>query len=98
MDISYLIVLIIIVFIIFAGKKLFDKTKKADQSSKIYENVLEIKKYVEEFKKNKKIPTIKTSLILKNDEEAYLEDAVKLYEIRSARKSDRLYGVNPIFS
>ncbi len=42
-------------------------------------------------KKNGKIPTIKTSLILKNDEEAYLEEFVKLYEIRSASKSDRLY-------
>lgn len=92
MDISYLIFLaIIIVSIIFVGKKLVDKIKKRDQLSKMYDNVLEIKKYVEEFKKNKRTPTIKTSLILKNDEEAYLEDTVKLYEIRSASKSDRLY-------
>lgn len=92
MDISFLVFLIIIIgLIVFAGKKLVDKANKRDRLSKMYDNVLEIKKYVEEFKKNRKTPTIKTSLILKNDEEAYLEDTVKLYEIRSASKSDRLY-------
>lgn len=92
MDISSLVFLIIIIgIIVFVGKKLVDKANKRDKLSKMYDNVLEIKKYVEEFKKNRKTPTIKTSLILKNDEEAYIEDTVKLYEIRSASKSDRLY-------
>lgn len=92
MDMSSLVFLMIIIgLIVFAGKKLADKANKRDKLSKMYDNVLEIKKYVEEFKKNRKTPTIKTSLILKNDEEAYIEDTVKLYEIRSASKSDRLY-------
>lgn len=88
---SLVFLMIIIGLIVFAGKKLADKANKRDKLSKMYDNVLEIKKYVEEFKKNRKTPTIKTSLILKNDEEAYIEDTVKLYEIRSASKSDRLY-------
>lgn len=92
-------ILLIIVAVVFVGKLLMDKHKKSTfpesislQTEKIYSNVTELQRYIAEIKKNKKIPTINTSLILKKDEEAYLEDAVKLYEIRSASKSDRLYA------
>lgn len=84
-------ILIIIVACIFLGKLLIDRSKKMANLDNTYDKVSEIQNYIETVKKSGKIPTIKTSLILKNDEEAYLEDAVKLYEIRSARKSDRLF-------
>lgn len=84
-------ILIFIIAIIVVAKVLIDRSKKSTQMEKTYSNVTEIQRFIEEIKKNKKIPTIKTSLILNNDEEAYLEDSVKLYETKSARKSDRLF-------
>jgi len=85
------ILFIIIVGAAIAMKLLMAHSKKSSQMEKIYSNVIAMQKYISEIKKNKKIPAINTSLILKEGEEAYLEDAVKLYEIRSASKSDRLY-------
>lgn len=84
-------ILFFIVAIIIVGKMLIDKSKKSTQMAKTYSNVTELQDYIDAVKKNGKIPPIKTSLILKNDEEAYLEDFVKLYEIRGASKLDRLY-------
>ncbi len=84
-------ILFFIVAIIIVGKLLMDRSKKSTQMEKTYSNVTELQDYIDAVKKNGKIPPIKTSLILKNDEEAYLEDFVKLYEIRGASKSDRLY-------
>jgi hypothetical protein len=84
-------ILFFIVAIIIVGKMLIDKSKKSTQMAKTYSNVTELQDYIDAVKKNGKILPIKTSLILKNDEEAYLEDFVKLYEIRGASKLDRLY-------
>jgi hypothetical protein len=84
-------ILIIIVVLVVLGKIVFDKSKKTSQMEKTYSNVTELQQFIDAVKRNGKIPTIKTSLILKSDEEAYLEEYVKLYEIRSASKSDRLY-------
>lgn len=84
-------VLITIIVLVIIGKALMGKSKKSSQLEKTYSNVTELQQFIDAVKANGKIPTIKTSLILKNDEEAYLEDFVKLYEIRSASKSDRLY-------
>jgi len=84
-------ILLFIIALLIMGKLLIDRSKKSNQMEKTYSKITEIQEYIEEVKKTKRIPTIKTSLILKNDEEAYLEDLVKLYEIKSARKSDRLF-------
>jgi hypothetical protein len=48
-----------------------------------------IREYFDRVNQEKMIPTISTHILMKKGEVAHLQDNVKLYEIRTARKSTR---------
>ena len=84
-----LIILIVIVgsclFFYYKSKKMAKEERKAIANLKIQQ----VETYFEKAKQNERLPEVETYIMLKPDEKAFLQDNVKLLEIRKVTKSQR---------
>lgn len=78
-----------VIILIYKYRRKMQLQKKEKRKAVIQSKVNEVKNYFDLVNQEKKLPTINTNILLKKDEVAYLQDSVRLFELRAARKSTR---------
>jgi len=84
-----LLIIIGVIILVYKYRKKIELQESEKRKAIIQSKANEVKGYFDLVNREKKLPTIDTYIMLKKDEVGYLQDSVRLFELRAARKSTR---------